>query len=131
MEELMDDKPKTLGPKRYSGVRQVTPEILIGDHGGRGPIEFRRLLTRDDFNAPVDFVDFTSIPPGSTGGLHEHRGNDEIYFIVAGSPLVTFAGEERRLQPGDIAVIRSGERHTLINDTETTTSILVVQVRYP
>ena len=116
--------------QRFSGVRLVHPETVVGDHGGVGPVLFRRLMDGGAFQAPIDFVDYTIVPPGSSIGLHKHKGNDELYFVIEGSPIVTFADEERILQPGDIAVIRDGESHTLKNDTARDVTILVVQARY-
>jgi mannose-6-phosphate isomerase-like protein (cupin superfamily) len=91
-------------------------------------IEFRRLLTRSDFATPVDFVDFTVIPPGSTIGLHDHHGNEEIYFIVSGQPRVAVNGEEIRLERGSIAVVHSGQAHQLVNDTDENVEMFVIQV---
>jgi mannose-6-phosphate isomerase-like protein (cupin superfamily) len=82
-----------------------------------------------DFDAPIDFVDFTIIPPGSSIGWHGHEGNEEVYFIAAGNPLVKVMNEQRRLSRGDIAVVRSEQSHELTNDTPEDVQILVFQVR--
>ena len=105
------------------------PVSRSGEHGGRGPISYRRLMTEGEFETKIDFVDFTVIPPGSTIGLHEHQGNEEIYFIAAGRPLVRVDGQEARLSRGCLAVVRNGGRHELINDTPEDVEILVIQVR--
>ena len=99
------------------------------NHGGTGPIEFRRLLTQSDFETPIDFVDYTIIPPGSTIGVHEHNGNEEIYFVVSGKPRINVDGQERRVERGSIAVVRSGQMHRLVNDTDENVAIFVIQVR--
>ena len=111
-------------------MKDVSPRTLHKNHDGIGPIEFRRLLEQADFSTPIDFVDFTIIPPGSTIGMHRHVGNEEIYFIVAGRPLVAVDGNERRLEPGAIAVVRSGQSHGLINDSSDEVKIFVIQVRH-
>src|SRR5262249_20840402 len=98
-------------------LEEVDARTLESNHGGKGPIEFRRLLNRFDFETLIDFVDYTVIPPGSTIGRHAHTANEEIYFIVAGKPRVNVNGQERRLQHGSIAVVRSDQTHQLINDT--------------
>jgi len=98
------------------------------DHGGIGSITFRRLMTSADFLTKIDFVDFTLIGPGSTIGNHQHVGNEELYLVLSGTPLVRVNGEERRLTRSDIAVVRSGESHELINDSPDEVEILVVQV---
>src|SRR5213082_3181787 len=115
--------------RRFVSIREVDSQTIDGNHGGRGPIEFRRLLTQADFATSVDFVDFTVVPPGSTIGAHEHSGNEEIYFISAGAPRISVDGEERRLEEGSIAVVHSGQTHQLINDTSENVEIFVIQVR--
>ena len=99
------------------------------EHGGKGEIFFRRLWEAADFECPLDFVDFTVVPPLSTIGWHSHQGNEEIYFIVAGTPLVCVGSDQRRLSKGDTAVVRSGQSHELMNDTAEDVEILVFQVR--
>jgi mannose-6-phosphate isomerase-like protein (cupin superfamily) len=107
----------------------VRPTTIAADHDGQGTILFRRLATSAAFASGIDFVDFTSIPPGSTIGRHEHQGNEELYLIVSGTPLVRVQGEERRLKRGDITIVRSSQWHQLVNDTDEAVEIFVVQVR--
>lgn len=113
----------------FSGPKAVDARKLIGDHGGVGPIEFRRLFEAD-FTSAIDFVDFTIIPPTSVIGYHSHDGNDELYLVVSGTPTICVEGEERRMGPGDVAVVRSGQSHGLRNDSTVDVAIFVVQVRY-
>lgn len=107
----------------------VAPERLEADHGGAGPIEFRRLLDAAAFRSSIDFIDYSTILPGSVIGRHEHRGNEELYFVAAGNPIVTVNGVSRRLTRGDVTIVRSGQWHALVNDTADPVDILVVQVR--
>ena len=88
-------------------IEEIAAEALECNHDGSGPIEFRRLLTHSDFQTPIDFVDYSIVPPGSTIGAHRHIGNEEIYFIVTGKPLIRVDGQERRLKRGDLAVVLS------------------------
>jgi uncharacterized RmlC-like cupin family protein len=113
----------------FARVADVDPIARSGEHGGRGPIEFRRLLTEADFAAPVDFVDLTHVAPGSTIGAHRHDESEEIYVVLAGTPLVEVDGVQQRLRPGDVAVVHAGGRHALANDTDGVVTIAVVQLR--
>jgi len=113
----------------FRGPGAFPARIVEDDHRGHGPIHFRRLFDSPDFGAPVDFVDFTLIPPGSSIGYHRHVGNEELYLIVRGRPLVKVGNETRRLHPGDVAVVRSQQCHGLINDGNTEVAIFVVQIR--
>jgi len=118
------------GPARaFVRIADVTSQVRQADHGGTGPIFFRRLLDAAAFQSAIDFIDYSTIPPGSSIGRHEHDGNEEMYFIAAGAPLMTVDGRTRRLAAGDISIVRSGQWHQLVNDTTEPVDILVVQVR--
>ena len=108
--------------------KQVVPTAVTGDHGGVGTISFRRLQDAAAFGTAIDFVDFTVIPPASTIGGHVHGANEELYLIAEGSPIVRVGNDSRRLDPGDIAIVRPYESHELLNDTNGFVKIFVVQV---
>jgi mannose-6-phosphate isomerase-like protein (cupin superfamily) len=99
----------------------------FAEHGGAGPISFRRLMEASQFASALDFVDFTIIPAGSSIGVHFHQGSEELYFVAEGTPLINVNGTERRVGPGSLAVVRSGEWHSLTNDTAGPVTLLVVQ----
>lgn len=110
-------------------IADLPPITRLAEHGGSGPIVFRRLLESTAFEAPVDFVDYTIVPPGTVIGRHQHVGNEEMYFVVAGRPLVTVESDAQRLAAGSLSIVRNGQSHELINDTTEDVIILVVQVR--
>lgn len=112
-----------------ASVLGTPPVVRTNEHGGSGDIVFRRLLERTSFSAPIDFVDYTIVPPGSVIGRHQHVGNDEMYFIVSGEPRIQVNDEETRFGPGGLSVVRDGQSHSLTNDTDRDVIILVVQVR--
>jgi mannose-6-phosphate isomerase-like protein (cupin superfamily) len=113
----------------FVSVTDVEPVERSEEHGGSGTIAFRRLLDTSGFQAPVDFVDFTIVPPGSSIGHHSHHGNEELYFVASGNPLMRVSGCQRRIARGTVAVVRNGGWHELINDTSESVEILVIQVR--
>lgn len=117
--------------KSFVHLRDIAPAVRVNEHGGNNKIFFRRLWTASDFASPIDFVDFTIIPPNSTIGLHSHIGSEEAYFIASGSPIVRVADDVRRLSRGDVSVVHSGQSHELINDTACDVEILVFQVQVP
>jgi quercetin dioxygenase-like cupin family protein len=114
--------------RAFVSTLETTATHRSREHGGEGPIAFRRLMQSEDFVSNIDFVDTTVIPPQSTIGWHEHVGSEELYYVVRGTPRVRVNNEERRLREGDVAVVRSGQSHELINDTADDVQILVVQV---
>jgi len=116
--------------KSFVEIAGIPPCLRQKEHDGHGPIWFRRLMHSEEFQAKVDFIDYTIIPSGSTIGRHTHSGNEEVYFIALGSPLIRVQGEERRVAEGGIAVVRSGQWHELVNDTPFDVRIFVIQMSF-
>ncbi len=108
---------------------EVDPIKRSNEHGGQGLIEWRRLLSAEQFASKIDFVDVTVVPPGSSIGRHQHINTEELYYVVAGEPLVRVDAAEQRLGSGDISIVRSGQHHQLVNDTLEPVRILVIQIR--
>ncbi|HKE37318.1 MAG TPA: cupin domain-containing protein [Candidatus Baltobacteraceae bacterium] len=115
--------------KAFVATSELTPINRSEEHGGEGPIRFLRLLGSGEFESALDFVDFTTVPPGSSIGRHVHEATEEIYYVVSGSPLIAVEGERRRLSAHDVAIVRNGQSHELQNDTPSDVTILVVQAR--
>ena len=113
----------------YVSLTDVESVERSAEHGGSGSITFRRLLDASCFEAPVDFVDFTVVPPGSSIGRHTHHGSEELYFVASGSPLMRVSGKQQRISRGTVTVVHNEGWHELINDTSENVEILVVQVR--
>jgi oxalate decarboxylase/phosphoglucose isomerase-like protein (cupin superfamily) len=124
----VDSANQQLSRPNFADIDETAPIHRSGEHAGVGPILFRRIFSGSDFDAPIDFVDFTIIPAGSSIGSHRHHGNEELYFIVSGNPLITAQGETRRCNAGTLSIVRDGGWHELINDTDSEVRILVVQV---
>jgi mannose-6-phosphate isomerase-like protein (cupin superfamily) len=58
------------------------------------------------------------IQPGGEQRLHRHRP-EQVYFILAGSGVMTVGDETQRVSAGDCVFIPSDQPHGLRNDTET------------
>ena len=59
------------------------------------------------------------IQPGGEQRIHSHRP-EQVYFILAGSGMMTVGGETQRVGPGDCVFIPSGQPHGLKNDGDVT-----------
>ncbi len=128
-------------------------------HGGIGQLEYRNLfsnyfqnvdsheLGRDllpwSFDATgskehqsswenflaVDYMDLHLVRANSAIGLHRHRDNQEVFFLVKGRAFmvlgdwIKFSNRERcievrTLTPGHLALLKGGQLHALINPTD-------------
>ena len=84
----------------------------------------------------MDYMDLHVLKPGCGIGLHRHRDNQEIFFLMAGSGLM-FCGdwcelenrvrclEARYLTPGSFSLIKPGGFHGLLNAADENMSLLM------
>ena len=96
-----------------------TPEAIPGQrdtasHGGEGDYFVRTLL--DNVPGSVfKYVRDLTLDEGSSIGEHPHTGDDEIYFFIAGTGLMTVDGKACEVGPGSVVLTLSGSRHALRN----------------
>ena len=104
---------------------------IRGSHSGKGNIEFSRILSSNDFQTDIDFIDYAVIPPGSSIGFHQHLGNEEFYLILQGKGKMRVGNKVFYVEPGDLVVNPDGSFHGLKNYSDTKIHIFVVQVAVP
>ena len=51
---------------------------------------------------------------------HFHHASEELFYVLEGSGLLRYGGEERRLRPGDVIGCATGPAgaHQFVNDTD-------------
>ncbi|HUB07024.1 MAG TPA: XRE family transcriptional regulator [Myxococcales bacterium] len=79
----------------------------------RGDVELRRLLPDPIAGMEMDRL---ALPPGARlTGIPHTEGTREYLACEAGEIVLRAAGEEHRLQAGDVAVFRGDQRHSYAN----------------
>lgn len=123
--------------------RKDVPQTTVENcHDGVGTIFVRQLLGieprlpgvpgfPEDFDSCLRFLHETTLPPGTSIGLHEHEGNEEIYFVVEGKGEMTVDGETAVMEPGDVCLTKSGSSHTFRNIGNTELRIIVIEALVP
>jgi mannose-6-phosphate isomerase-like protein (cupin superfamily) len=97
-----------------------TPHTIPGEkgsrsHGGQGDYFVRTLLDGVPGSA-FKYVRDLTLYPGSTIGEHPHAGDEEIYFVISGTGVMTVDGEDRVVGPGSVVLTQSGSQHGLRNE---------------
>jgi len=54
-----------------------------------------------------------TINPGSSIGVHEHVGEEEIFYIISGKGLVNDNGTITEVGPGDAVLTGNGASHSV------------------
>ncbi|WP_139488525.1 cupin domain-containing protein [Brevibacillus dissolubilis] len=133
--------------------------VSANPHGGLGFLEYRNLFSnyfrfrdskelgrpleswnQDAFGSKdhphpyepffaVDYIDMSIMKPRCHIGLHRHRDNQEMFFLMQGQALMVTGDWEQRpdreraleirtLRPGHMVLLKSGQLHALINTTD-------------
>lgn len=98
----------------FNGPSTIAGQIAENSHGGKGKYFVRTLFTKE-FDSSLKYVRELVLAPCSSIGIHEHVGDEEIYYIISGSGIMTVDNESREVGKGDIVLTKSGSSHGLEN----------------
>jgi quercetin dioxygenase-like cupin family protein len=102
--------------------------VPVVAHGGEATIEFSRPFETHEFESSWRFVDYVVIPPGASIGPHRHGLDEEMYFVMEGTALMTTNDIEKRVIAGDLILNKPGWVHGLRNDGKENVKLLVIEV---
>ena len=96
-------------------------------------ISFRsgKMLKANLFESERMFCDLYCFEPGQEQALHDHEGNDKLYYVLQGSGLFTVGEETRPLEEGDATWAPSGELHGVKNHSGHRLVCLVFMAPHP
>lgn len=94
---------------------KTSTEIAKGVAGGNGEVVKNHILTAAELNDKTRMFAEITLVPGSSIGYHEHHGESETYYILAGTGIYDDNGEKRSVEAGDVTFTPSGKGHALAN----------------
>jgi mannose-6-phosphate isomerase-like protein (cupin superfamily) len=136
----------------HGGVGTLEYRTLLSNYGAyQGSGELSRVLEPWNFDAhgnkghasgdveqfmTVDYMDLHVLEPACGIGLHRHRDNQEIFFMLDGEGIMvigdwvqsgrrTRSFEVRRLHPGHFAMLKGGNLHGLMNPADVPNSLFM------
>lgn len=93
----------------------MTTERIENMAGGQGHVLIKRLLNEKQLNGKCGLYAEVTLEPGCSLGYHEHHGESETYYILAGQGEYNDNGAYRPVSAGDITYTSSGKGHGLSN----------------
>lgn len=100
-----------------TGQRMV--QKINGASGGKGILTKEFLINEEQMGAHCGLFGQVSLEPGAVLGYHEHHGETETYYILAGSGIYMDNDERIAVEAGDVLFCADGNGHGLENTGET------------
>lgn len=97
-------------------------------HEGKGMCRHATVFSGSEIEAPVQFINYTVIPPEASFGLHRHQKNNEFYVILSGEGVYQEDGTETAVKKGDIIMNAPFGTHGIMNTGEADMEVLVFEV---
>lgn len=110
---------------------QTTPLYFASCHGGKGEVVGRELLNEKDSACGFHFMHDTLVPVGGSIGRHRHHGNEEVYYLLEGEAVMVLDEERYAMYPGDVAMVKDGHTHEIINQGAAPLRLIVVEAGAP
>jgi quercetin dioxygenase-like cupin family protein len=115
-------QPRRLQPSRWRSRRPPTAKATSG-----------KVLTSIDLGGEMENLDglvlrmrTTTIEPGGSTGMHDHKGHPSAIYIPQGPITETCGDTVRELRPGDVVAQGKQTHHAL--DNRGTTAVVSLQV---
>lgn len=81
--------------------------------GGKGIVSLEMLLDEKQLNQKCNLYAHATIKPGCSLGFHEHHGEAEAYYILAGKGTYDDNGKTSEVGPGDVTYCPDGSGHAI------------------
>jgi len=94
---------------------QMEKEVRERMRDGKGTVEILHLFRKEELKGKVRLFARLRLGSGCSIGYHPHEGEEEIFYILSGSGVVTEGGVVSRVGPGDAVLTGGGGGHSIEN----------------
>lgn len=95
---------------------------------GRGNTIIQHLIEGEELKGRAKLISKLTLEPGSSIGVHEHKEDFEIYYILQGEGRVMDNGYMQPIGSGDVVYTANGESHYLENTGDTELTLLAIVI---
>lgn len=95
---------------------------------GRGNTIIEHLIEGEDLKCKAKLISKLTLEPGASIGVHEHKDDFEVYYILQGEGRVMDNGYMQPIGSGDVVYTANGESHCLENTGEYDLVLLAIVI---
>ena len=110
----------------YNLKKDMKHEPKVELRGGKGTLDFEHVIPPEALYGSGSQFGVMTIPAGCSIGLHSHKENYEIYYILEGKAKVTDDDDEKILVAGDAEICGDGNTHSIENVGDTDLKMMAV-----
>ena len=113
------------GKCSYNNLMYTSPVTRSNMKGGHGSLFYYPLFTAQQTFTAIRKYGVLEVPPGVSIGLHDHSGEEELYYVLSGNGLVNdgFSGLHP-VSAGYSTITTDAAKHALINNGQENLYIL-------
>jgi mannose-6-phosphate isomerase-like protein (cupin superfamily) len=109
---------------------EMRSEVRAQMRGGKGAVTVQHVFDREEFTAKARLCARLIIPPAASIGVHQHDGEDEVYYILSGTGIIDDGQRRSSVGPGDAVLTGRGAAHAIANSGQTDLEVLAIIMCY-
>jgi len=96
---------------------------------GNGTVKITNFIAEpSELNEKGRMFSRITLNPGCSIGYHVHDKDAELFYILRGTGVYSDNGELRMVSAGDVTICRTGEGHSIANETDEVLELIAVIV---
>jgi mannose-6-phosphate isomerase-like protein (cupin superfamily) len=111
-------------------VAEMEKDVRERMREGKGSVEILHVFRPSELKGKTRLFARLRLAVGSSIGYHVHEGEEEIFYILTGSALVTEGGQVSRVGPGEAVLTGGGSGHSIENAGTGPLELLAVILLY-
>lgn len=94
---------------------EIDTEVVTNMRGGKGKVEIARFLKPGEFHDKGRLFGKITLKPGTSIGLHQHVGDCETFYVLAGEGTYNDNGNIVSIKAGQVLYTDNNEKHSVEN----------------
>ncbi len=101
---------------------------MTGMYGGKGTVQYRRVLPPEVFYTNWSYIDHLVLPPGASAGKKRHDGVEEFYYVMSGDGTARINNESASIHKGDAVPVLLTDVHSFENTGSSDLEFMIVGI---